>query len=143
MLRDAQGASHQPEQVVREIHRFYGTQPQARDVRFRQQQPDHPCKPHRAARFASPPAEIDSAEYHFAIPRGEVTYLLDYLPHGSAPAASAHKRDNAKRAAVIAAVLYFEVGAGPVSRSVLHRGGEKIVLREDIPHVDAFANVDA
>ena len=55
---------------------------------------------------------------------------------GRAAAAAAHERNDAERAAVIAAILNLEVGARAIAGGVFHRRGEKIALREDIADMD-------
>ncbi len=86
--------------------------------------------------FASPAAEIDPAQHYFAIALGQMPHLRNNLIGGSAAASSAHEWNDAERAAVIAAVLDLEVGARAIAGRVFHRGGEKIVLRENITDVN-------
>jgi hypothetical protein len=66
----------------------------------------------------------------------EIPHLLHDLSHGRAAAAATHKRNNAKRTAIVAAVLNFEIGPRPIAARVFHRRGQEIALCENIAHAD-------
>ncbi len=89
-----------------------------------------------AARLAAPAAQVDAAQHDLAIAPAQAAHLLDHLLRRRAAAAPAHERNDAERAAVVAAVLDLQIGARAVARGVLHRRGEEIVLRENIADVD-------
>ena len=63
-------------------------------------------------------------------------HLLDHLLGGRAAAASAHERDDAERAAIVAAVLDFQIRARAVARGVFHRRRQKVALCENIADVN-------
>ena len=58
--------------------------------------------------------------------RGEIAHLFHDEIRRRTARPSANERNNAKRTAVIAAVLNFEIGARAIRRRFHHRGGEKI-----------------
>ena len=89
-----------------------------------------------AARFPAPAAEIDAAQDDLAIPGCEPAHLVDHLLGRGAPAAAADEGDDAEGAAVIAAVLDFQVRAGAVAGRVLDRRRKEVVLGEDVADVD-------
>src|ERR1700733_271577 len=124
------------EQVVGEIHRLHGTQPEALDARLCQQQSQQAGQPNGAAGFSSPPAQIDTAQHNLAIPFPQPADLTHHLLSRRAPASPAHKWNDAEGTAVVAAVLYLEIGACAVAGGILHGGREKIMLRKDVAHVD-------
>ena len=136
VLGDPRRRRHQPQQVVGKIHRLDGAEPQPLDFGFGEQQPDQVGQPHAAARLPAPAAQVDAAEHDFAIAPRQAADLLDHLLRRSAAAAAAHERNDAERAAIVAAVLDLQIGAGAVAGRVFHRRGKKIVLREDIADVD-------
>src|SRR5437899_10981986 len=85
----------------------------------------------------SPPApEVDAAQYNFPVSQPESADLFQHLGERRATAAAAYKRNDTERAAVVTAVLNLEIGSGAVARGVVHRRREKLVVREDIAHVD-------
>ena len=86
--------------------------------------------------IAAPAAQVDPAQHHFAIFRRQCADLLDHGFRRRAAAAAAHVRNNAERAAVVAAVLNLEIRARAVARGVFDRRGKKIALRENIADVD-------
>src|SRR5277367_1462289 len=71
------------------------------------------CRLKPALQIASPAAEIDSANYHFAIAGiYQRVHFADDLVHRERAALAANIRDDAERAAIVASVLHFEVGPG-------------------------------
>ncbi len=93
-------------------------------------------QPHGAARLAAPAAQVDAAQHDFAIAPRQPAHLFHHLVGRGAAAAAAHERDDAEGAAVVAAVLNLQIGAGAVAGGIFHGRGEKIALGEDIAHVD-------
>jgi len=67
---------------------------------------------------------------------GQVANLADHLLGGRAAARPAHERNDAERAAVVAAILDFQVGASAVAGGVLHGRGEEVALGENVAHID-------
>ena len=127
---------HQTQQIVGEIHRLDRTEPQPLHIGLRQQPPEQIRQPHPAARFPAPPAQIDAAQHHLAIAPRQRAYLLHHLFGGRAAAASAHERDDAERAAIVAAILNLQIRPRAVARRVFHRRRQKIALLENIADVD-------
>ena len=105
-------------------------------ARLAQDQPHQVHQAQAAAGFAAPAAQVDAAQHYLAVPRRQRAHLFHSLRGRHAAAAPAHERDDAERAAVVAAVLDFQVGAGAVARGIFDRGGEEFALGEDIAHVD-------
>ena len=136
VLGDARRLGHQAQQVVGEIHRFHRAQPQPFHFGFGQQQPEQVRQAQGTTRFPAPSPQVDAAQHDLAIPLGEPAHLRHHLPGRRAAAAPAHERNDAERAAVVAPVLDLEVGPRAVPGRVFHRRGEKIVLRENVAHVD-------
>ena len=133
---DAARLRHQTQQVVGEVHRLYRAEPQPLHIRLRQQPPQQIGQSHPAALFPAPPAQIDAAQHHLSITSRQPAYLLHHLVGGRAPAASAHERDNAERAPIVAAILNLQIGACAIARRVFHRRRQKIALLENIAHMD-------
>ncbi len=133
---DPRRLRHQPEQVVREIHRLDGAQPETLDFRLREQNANQAGESQPASGLPAPSPQVDAAEHDLAIPPRQSPHLFDHLLHRRAPAAPADERNDAKRAAIIATVLDFQIRAGAIAGRVLHRRGKKVVLREDISDVD-------
>ena len=127
---------HQVQQIVGEVHRLDGTEAQPLHIRLREQAAQQIGQPHCAARFPAPAPQIDAAQHDLAIAPGERAHLLDRLFGGRAAAPSAHERNNAERAAIVAAILNLQIGARAVARGVFHRRRQKIALLEDIADVN-------
>jgi hypothetical protein len=89
------------------------------------------------APLAAPAAEVDTSENDFGIAGGgEALGFSDDPVRGGGAGFAADAGDNAKGAAVIAAVLDLEVGAGTVSGRAFDGGVEEFVLGEDVADVD-------
>jgi hypothetical protein len=133
---DARRGSHEAQQLVGEIHRLDGTEAQPLDSGLIEQAADKVRQAHAAPWLAAPAAQVDATQDYFAIAAAEAAHLLDHLVRRRAAAAPPDERNDAERAAVIAAVLDLQVGARAVAGGVLHRRGEEVVLREDIADED-------
>src|SRR5581483_11387581 len=121
MPRYARRFRHQPEQIVGKVHWLDGAEPDAFHASPGKQQAHKIGQTHTASRFAAPAAEIDAADHYFAVPRGEPADLRHHLFRRSAAAAASYIRNNAERAAIVAAVLYFQIGARALAGGVLNR----------------------
>src|ERR1700694_5144993 len=61
-----------------------------------------------------------------------MAHLFDHLVSRRTAAASTNKWNDAEGAAVIAAVLNFEIGTRAVAGGIVDGSGQKAVLREDV-----------
>jgi hypothetical protein len=116
---DARRGRHKSQQVVREIHRLNRAEPQALDVCFTEDRPNQIRQTHRArAMLSAPPAEVDAAQNHLAIPSAEMAHLFQHLRQRRTAAPAAHLGNDAKRAAIVAPVLDFQDRAGVMAGGV-------------------------
>ena len=109
VFRDARSFRHQSEQIVGEIHRLDRTQTKALDLGFVEQSAQKIGEPHRAARLPAPSPQIDAGQHHFPVFRAERAHLFDDLVRAHVTALSAHERNDAEGAAVMAAILNLQV----------------------------------
>ena len=92
--------------------------------------------------IASPAAEVDAADHDFAVACGyQRVHLANDLRQRQRPAVAADARNHAERAAVVASVLHFEVGAGAIifvsAGGIEHGGGEQFGVGEDVGDEEA------
>ena len=97
----------------------------------------------RRSQIAPPPAEIDPGNHHLAI--ACVNQLLDFMQHFvkiQRPAVAAHRRNDAERAAVVAAILNFEIGTGALVRGIEYRRGQQFSVSEDVGNVMLLRTIE-
>src|SRR6185295_20029104 len=74
--------------------------------------PDQLAELRHARQVRAVARDVDAGEHHLAIAIGhEPAHLLDHLAHGHRARIAAAIRDDAERAAVVAAVLHLHEGA--------------------------------
>src|SRR5688572_5851279 len=109
MLGDTGGFSYQPNQIVRPVHWFYGTKPQATDVRFAQQNTYQVDQAHVGTWFSAPSAEINASENNLREALGQCSHLFYNSRERSASTAAAHEWNDAERTSISTAVLNLEI----------------------------------
>lgn len=134
---DAGRGGHELEQGGGKVHRFDAGQADEGDGSFLQQAAEEVGELAAGAPLAAPAAKVDTGENDFGIAGGgEALGFGDNPIRGSGAGLSADARDDAKGAAIVAAVLDLEVGAGTVASGALDGGIEEFALGEDIADVD-------
>ena len=136
MLGDARRAGDQFQQRIRPIHRLDRAEAQTFHRRFVEQAAHQIHQAAAAFEIAAPAAQVDPAEDHFTILRGEMAHLVDHGIRLRAAAAAAHVGNNAERAAIIASVLNLEIRTSAVAQGVFHGRGKKVALLENIADAD-------
>ena len=88
-------------------------------------------------RITAPAAQIDSGNDHFAIAGGDQRLnFADDFSQGQRAALASNVGDHAEGAAVVAAVLHFQVGTGALVGGVEDRGGLQFGVGEDVGDED-------
>ena len=112
MLRDAASGGEEIDQVAGDVHGFDGADAETFDGGFVEDALQQIDKFDARGEIAAPGAEIDPAQDDFARAGGEESAdFAENIVWREAAAASAHERDHAVRAAVVATILNFQDGA--------------------------------
>ncbi len=136
VFRDAGIFGHQVKQVVCEIHRLDRAEPDPLDFGFVEEAEEEIGEAHRAACFPAPSSEIDAGEDDFAISRSERADLGDYIVRADESTAAAHEGNDAEGAAIVAAILNFQIWAGAIGKPFHDRSGQDISGFENISDQD-------
>ena len=116
MLGDAPRGSDQFDQFVGPVHRLDARDAEFFELRFQEYRAEQVLEVRLPAfasiQIASPAAEVDAADHHFAVACGhQRVHFANHLSQRQRPAVAADARDHAEGAAIVASVLHLEVGA--------------------------------
>ena len=137
VTRDALGGSDERDEVFGDVHGFDRAEVQALEARVVEdeaQEFDEICA---RKKIAAVTAQMNSAEYDFAIAAGDKSIqFFDDASGREAAAISANERNHAEGAAMIAAVLYFERGTRVLRFAAFDGRDENVGQREDVTNED-------
>ncbi len=95
-----------------------------------------------AGQVPSPPAQVDSGNYHFAIACAHQRFdFANHFVQRQRAALSADVGNHAERAAVVAAVLHLQVGTSALVGGVEDRRGLEFGMGEDVGNEDRTSGV--
>ena len=136
MFGDAAAFGHQGEQFVGEVHGLYRAQAQTVDGGLIQNVPQQARELPARGKLAPPTPEVDTGQHHFAVINRQPPHLINH-PFGSrATTAPPHRGNDAKRAAVVAAILDLQVRPGTLAARVEDRQREEVLRRTDVADGD-------
>src|SRR5579863_3079790 len=108
MAGDARGTGDELDQFIAPIHGFDGTDAELFEASFFEVCADELFEPCWFCEVSSPSSEVDSGDHHLTLSGGDQgVHLGQNLAQLQRPALSAHGRNHAERAAIVAAVLDF------------------------------------
>ena len=137
MPRNAWMRGYKLDQFVAPIHRLHRADAQLLQLGLLYDGPHQIGKALLRLQVPAPAPQIDARDHHLAIARlDQLAHLAQYFFPGQRPAAPAHRRNHAERAAVVAAILHFEVGPRALRAGGKHRRGEQLGMREDVANED-------
>ena len=133
MRREAIAEGHEIDERERDVERFNGTDAEAFYHRIIENSPNKFEEFDSWREIAAVGAKIDAAQNNFAVAgRGKALDLCDDFLRRKAAGFSANKRDHAKGATSVAAVLDLQRGAGVIPFPPEHGSNENIGEVEDV-----------
>ena len=125
------------DQFVAPIHRLHRADAELLQLGLLYDGPHQIGKALLRPQVPAPAPQINARDHHLAIARlDQLAHLAQYFFPGQRPAASAHRRNHAERAAVVAAILHFEVGPRALRAGGKYRRSEQLGMGEDVAHED-------
>ena len=141
VLGDARRRCHQPDQLVGPVHGLDRADAQLLQRSAVEDRAHQILKFILFGEISSPPAEVDARDDHlFVTGRDQLVHFPNRFVQLQRAAVPSRERDDAKRTAVIAAVLHFEVGASlfGVSSRFEDRRCQQFGVCEDVTDEDGI-----
>ena len=137
MPRKAWMRGYKLDQFVAPIHRLHRADAQLLQFGLLYDGPHQIGKALLRPQIPAPASQIDPGNHHLAIARlDQLAHLAQHFVPGQRPATPAHRRNHAECAAVVAAILHFEVGPRALRARGKYRRGEQLGMGEDVAHED-------